>query len=101
MERPPAPSTRLLGRTRSRAGETIGEMTVERRRFRVSGVVQGVGFRPFVYGLGQAHRLGGFVLNDGSGVVVEAEGEPAALDAFATALRTDAPALARVDEVRA
>ena len=48
--------------------------TTERRRFRVRGVVQGVGFRPFVYGLARRHELGGFVLNDGEGVVIEAEG---------------------------
>jgi len=74
---------------------------IERRRFRIVGVVQGVGFRPFVYGLGRAHRLAGFVLNDGAGVVVEAEGRPAALDAFATALRTEAPPLARIDAITA
>jgi hydrogenase maturation protein HypF len=76
-------------------------MAVERRRFRVAGVVQGVGFRPFVHGLARSHRLGGFVLNDGAGVVIEAEGEPGELDAFATALSADAPALARVDSVTA
>ncbi|MGZ4282369.1 MAG: carbamoyltransferase HypF [Gaiellaceae bacterium] len=72
---------------------------LERRRFRVRGVVQGVGFRPFVYGLAGRHGLGGFVLNDGDGVTVEAEGDAAALDAFAASLRTDAPPLARVDAV--
>jgi hydrogenase maturation protein HypF len=72
---------------------------VERRRFRIVGVVQGVGFRPFVYGLARAHRLAGFVLNDGAGVVVEAEGRPAALDAFANALRSEAPPLAHVDAI--
>ncbi len=72
---------------------------IERRRFRIRGVVQGVGFRPFVYGLATRATLGGFVLNDGDGVVVEAEGDPAALDAFAAALRADAPALARVESV--
>ena len=41
------------------------------------GVVQGVGFRPFVYGLARPHGLTGFVLNDGGGVVIEAEGRPA------------------------
>jgi hydrogenase maturation protein HypF len=72
---------------------------VERRRFRVLGVVQGVGFRPFVYGLAGRHGLGGFVLNDGEGVLAEAEGEPAALDAFAAGLESEAPPLARVDSV--
>ena len=70
-----------------------------RRRFRVTGVVQGVGFRPFVYGIAVRHGLGGFVLNDGEGVLVEAEGDGAALDAFAEALRAEAPGLARVEEV--
>ena len=49
----------------------------ERRRFRVRGVVQGVGFRPFVHGLAGRHGLAGFVLNDGDGVVIEAEGDVA------------------------
>ncbi len=65
----------------------------------MTGVVQGVGFRPFVYGLAGRYRLGGFVLNDGSGVVIEAEGEAPALDDFHLALQREAPALARVDEV--
>ena len=73
----------------------------ERRRLRVTGIVQGVGFRPFVFGLAERHRLGGFVLNDGAGVVVEAEGRTAALDAFAAAIAAEAPSLARVDAVTA
>ena len=72
---------------------------MERRRFRVRGVVQGVGFRPFVYGLAARHGLGGFVLNDGEGVVIEAEGDPASLRAFAASLFSDAPPLARVEAV--
>ena len=78
--------------------EVSGE-EVERRRFRVGGVVQGVGFRPFVYALARGHGLGGFVLNDGEGVVVEAEGARPALDAFTRALREEAPALAQVESV--
>ncbi len=74
---------------------------MERRRWRIRGVVQGVGFRPFVYGLATRQGLGGFVLNDGEGVVVEAEGEPGALDTFASALQAEAPSLARVDSVTA
>ena len=73
----------------------------ERRGFRVTGIVQGVGFRPFVYGLARRHRLAGFVLNDAEGVLVEAEGPAPALDAFARALRAEAPPLARVDGVAA
>jgi hydrogenase maturation protein HypF len=76
-------------------------MERERRRFRVTGVVQGVGFRPFVHGLAHRHELSGFVLNDGQGVIVEAEGEIAELDRFSAGLRDEAPPLARVDSVLA
>jgi hydrogenase maturation protein HypF len=72
-----------------------------RLRLRVRGIVQGVGFRPFVYGLAHRHGLAGFVLNDGDGVVIEAQGAPAALDAFVDALRDEAPPLARVESVAA
>jgi hydrogenase maturation protein HypF len=71
--------------------------TTERRRFRVRGVVQGVGFRPFVYGLARRHELGGFVLNDGEGVLIEAEGS--AVDRFAVELVSEAPPLARIASV--
>ncbi len=61
--------------------------------------MQGVGFRPFVFGLAQRHELTGFVLNDGTGVVIEAEGAAADLDTFAAAIQSEAPLLARVDSV--
>jgi hydrogenase maturation protein HypF len=73
----------------------------ERRRLRITGVVQGVGFRPFVYGLASRLDLAGFVLNDGSGVVIEAEGAPGTLEDFTAAIAVEAPSLARVDTVRA
>ena len=71
----------------------------ERRAFRVSGIVQGVGYRPFVYRLAEAYALGGWVLNDSSGVGIEAEGTAAALDAFAAALADEAPRAALVTAV--
>ncbi len=74
-------------------------LPAERRRFEVRGVVQGVGFRPFVSGLAVARGLTGFVLNDGRGVIVEAEGDPAALDDLAQALVRQAPSMARIDGV--
>lgn len=70
-----------------------------RRAFRVSGIVQGVGFRPFVYRLAEKFALAGWVLNDSAGVGIEAEGAAAALDAFAAALRTQAPLAASVTAV--
>src|SRR5437868_6532518 len=55
----------------------MASMSLERRRIRVAGVVQGVGFRPFVNGLARRRALAGFVHNDGDGVVIEAEGDTA------------------------
>ncbi len=69
----------------------------QRRRFRVTGIVQGVGYRPWVHQTASRHGLSGFVLNDGRGVVIEAEGPPGALDAFEAELRTDPLPLARID----
>ncbi|MCL4247299.1 MAG: carbamoyltransferase HypF [Anaerolineae bacterium] len=75
--------------------------TAERRRVRllVRGIVQGVGFRPFVYGLAQRYRLGGHVGNNGAGVFIEIEGDSDALTAFQTALVEQAPPLARIEAV--
>ena len=74
-----------------------GTVQAGRRRGHVRGVVQGVGFRPFVHRLATGAGLSGFVLNDGDGVVVEVEGDERSLDAFAAALRTHAPPLARIE----
>lgn len=65
---------------------------------RVSGVVQGVGFRPFVHRLASRLDLTGFVGNDVHGVFAEVEGD--AVAAFVEALRAEAPPLAVVEEVR-
>ncbi len=68
-------------------------------RFKVTGVVQGVGFRPFVYGLAVGLGLRGWVINTSSGVVIEVEGPPDALDAFAHDLVAKAPPVARIEGV--
>ncbi len=72
---------------------------VVRRRFYVSGRVQGVGFRPFVYRLATQMGIGGSVWNDAAGVVVEAQGTRRQLDEFVAALRGDAPAAAAVRKI--
>ena len=70
-----------------------------RTAVRVEGVVQGVGFRPFVYTLATGLGLTGHVGNDLDGVFVEVEGPAAAVGEFLTRLERDAPPLARIERV--
>jgi hydrogenase maturation protein HypF len=72
-----------------------------RKQIRVTGVVQGVGFRPFVYAAALRCRICGFVANHSSGVTIEADGSLDDLNKFLHALRHDPPALARIDELEA
>lgn len=74
-------------------------MTRRRIRVCVHGVVQGVGFRPFVYTTATALGLSGSVRNDSAGAVVEVEGSGAALEAFLDRLRNRPPPLAVIDTV--
>ncbi|HUY83621.1 MAG TPA: acylphosphatase, partial [Steroidobacteraceae bacterium] len=69
------------------------------RRIRVRGVVQGVGFRPFVWRLARELELRGWVRNDSLGVEIAAEGAVSDLRELAMRLGRDAPPRARVDEV--
>jgi hydrogenase maturation protein HypF len=66
------------------------------RFLRVRGVVQGVGFRPFVFRLARTHGIAGWVRNGGDGVEIHAEGEVAALDAFVRDLEASPPPAARI-----
>ncbi|MGD8457273.1 MAG: carbamoyltransferase HypF [Anaerolineales bacterium] len=68
------------------------------RKIHIQGVVQGVGFRPFVYNLALDLELKGWVRNTSAGVDIEVEGETDRLDAFIVALREKAPPLSRIDE---
>ncbi len=70
-----------------------------RRRMRVTGVVQGVGFRPFVHAVAGELGLSGFVGNDADGVILEAQGPAEALAELERRLRQEAPPLAVVEEV--
>ncbi len=65
----------------------------------ITGVVQGVGFRPFVYNLATRLGLTGWVLNHSGGVDLEAEGPEPVLQTFLTALREEAPPLARIESL--
>jgi hydrogenase maturation protein HypF len=72
---------------------------LEGRRIHIVGIVQGVGFRPFVYGLASRYALTGWVRNTSAGVDIEVDGSPVVLDAFTAALRDELPPLAQIDEM--
>ncbi|MCX7718921.1 MAG: carbamoyltransferase HypF [Candidatus Sumerlaeaceae bacterium] len=77
-------------------GDTGG---LRRLRVVIRGVVQGVGFRPFVYRLAREAGLGGWVVNSAQGVFLEVEGMAGALDDFLTRLRTQAPPRASIQSL--
>lgn len=70
-----------------------------RRRWHLTGQVQGVGFRPFIYRLAQRCEVSGYVRNDNRGVTVEAQGSVAQLKRFSRALDEERPPLAFIDRV--
>ncbi|WP_207857206.1 carbamoyltransferase HypF, partial [Lucifera butyrica] len=71
-----------------------------RLRIYMTGIVQGVGFRPFIYRLAVRHGLGGWILNNGSGVQLEVEGEAAVIDTFLAAVQDEKPALSRIQTIK-
>ncbi len=70
-------------------------------RVHITGIVQGVGFRPFVYNLAMRLGLMGWVKNTSAGVDIEVDGERAVLDDFLRLLREQAPPLSHIDELTA
>ena len=64
---------------------------------RVRGIVQGVGFRPFIYRLARQHQIAGWVLNDTQGVKIEAAGTAVEVAAFLAGIRSEAPSMAVID----
>jgi hydrogenase maturation protein HypF len=80
------------------AGADGGAVTAA-QRIRVSGIVQGVGFRPFVWRLAHDLNLAGWVRNDAAGVDIHAEGDAVALSRLKERLRIEVPPLARIDHI--
>ncbi|MGD0830971.1 MAG: carbamoyltransferase HypF [Terracidiphilus sp.] len=72
---------------------------VQRREVLVRGVVQGVGFRPFVYRLALEEGLSGSVGNDTGGVTIQVEGPAQRVESFLTRLRSQPPSMARIDSI--
>ena len=79
--------------------DNTGNFPIRRKRLIVTGVVQGVGFRPFVYSLALRHALSGHVGNDSRGVFIEVEGPEWALQAFRENLVAEAPPLSHIEQV--
>jgi hydrogenase maturation protein HypF len=73
--------------------------TAHRAVLQVRGVVQGVGFRPFVFRLAQEEGLAGFIGNDTDGVTIEVEGPASRVEVFTRRVRAEAPPLSRIDSV--
>ena len=73
--------------------------TIKLIQIKVRGVVQGVGFRPFIYRLAQRYSLRGWVRNTSGEVQIEVEGEEEALNKFLIGLRTEAPPMTRIEEI--
>ena len=72
---------------------------LQRWQIRVTGVVQGVGFRPFVYALAQRFALNGWVLNDADGVLIELDAQESTLHDFVAQIKTSAPPLSQIHEI--
>jgi len=72
---------------------------MKRLEIRIKGIVQGVGFRPFIYTLASRYSLNGFVLNDNEGVKIEVEGEAPMLKRFLKAVREEAPPLSKIERI--
>jgi hydrogenase maturation protein HypF len=70
---------------------------VKRAEIKITGIVQGIGFRPFIYGLAEAHSIRGWVLNNEKGVFIDAESEDGNLDVFIQNIPKLAPPLARIE----
>ena len=68
-----------------------------RIRIQITGTVQGVGFRPFIYNLAKKYKLKGFCLNDSRGILIEVQGEM--IDRFIEEIKTSSPPLSRIEEL--
>jgi hydrogenase maturation protein HypF len=78
----------------------LGKLILQRLRLKIQGVVQGVGFRPFVYVLANECELRGFVRNDSGGVFIEIEGEKKNLHDFLSLLREQSPPLSHITKIK-
>lgn len=71
---------------------------IKRYTIKINGIVQGVGFRPFIYNLAIKYNLGGFVRNDSHGVEIDVQGENDSLNSFIRHIKVNPPPLAKIYE---
>ncbi len=69
------------------------------KKINIKGIVQGVGFRPFIYRLATKYQLKGWIINTSSGVELEVEGTPSNLKKFLASLRLEAPPISRIESL--
>ncbi|SHE28745.1 hydrogenase maturation protein HypF [Thermoanaerobacter uzonensis DSM 18761] len=73
---------------------------IQARQINIYGIVQGVGFRPFVFNIAQKYNLKGMVYNNSSGVYIEVEGEKENVECFIKEIKENPPSLAVIDEIK-
>src|SRR3990172_13169132 len=83
----------------ARASTRSAKAPRQRMRLEIKGAVQGVGFRPFVYGQARALDLAGFVVNTTAGVTIEVEGAPEAIADFVDRIETAPPPNASIADI--
>ena len=93
------PDKRRIPRLKKTTSPANRTEQLERRQLHITGIVQGVGFRPFVYRWASELKLTGTVLNNANGVMIELQGPTAQLDSFERELTTNPPPLARIDQI--
>jgi hydrogenase maturation protein HypF len=76
-----------------------GSAKIIRARLEISGIIQGVGFRPFIYRLAREHLLTGQVANTAAGVTIEIDGTPQDIEDFTADITGEKPPLARIDRL--
>jgi hydrogenase maturation protein HypF len=75
-------------------------MAINRIRIEIEGIVQGVGFRPFIFRLAATHQISGWVRNTSGGVIIESEGDSANVSAFLRNITAEAPPLAVITDIK-
>lgn len=74
-------------------------MKIARKKINIQGIVQGVGFRPFIFNLADSHQLSGFVSNNPQGVIIEIEGNSYKINQFVNDIKLKAPPIAVITDI--